>query len=85
MTTTPNINVLEFKSRPKIVNESCVETLQDWLEKAKAGEVVTVAIAGITGDGASLTQWSEIDHVQALLGAITILEAKVVREVIEVD
>lgn len=83
MTTTPNINVLEFKPRVKI-NQSAVELLEDFLERVKSGEIDTVAIAALT-DGSSVTQWSECDHVQALLGAIAILEARLIRNVIQDD
>lgn len=79
------LSVVEFKPREKIVNESCVSTLEEWLERAKAGDVITVAIAGLTNENSSTTQWSEIDAVSALLGAITILEARIVREVIQGD
>ncbi|QIG69482.1 hypothetical protein EVB79_112 [Rhizobium phage RHph_N3_13] len=80
-----NSNVFELKTRTKIVNESCVELLESWLERAKSGEVQTVAIAGLTDSSSSTTQWSEIDHVQALLGALKILEARIVRQVVEFD
>lgn len=78
------MNVLEFKSRPKIVNESAVELLEGFLERVKSGEIDCIAIAALT-DGSSVTQWSECDHIQALLGSITILEARLIREVIDFD
>jgi hypothetical protein len=82
--TMNSINVVEFKPREKIVNESAVELLEDFLERVKSGEIDCISIAALT-DGSSVTQWSECDHIQALLGAITILEARLIREVIDFD
>jgi hypothetical protein len=79
------MNVVEFKPRTKIVNESVVELLEHWLEMAKSGEVDTVAIAGLISDGSSISQASEVGHVQALLGALRILEMRIVREAIEFE
>jgi hypothetical protein len=81
----PMTNIVELKTRTTIVNESCVELLEEWLERARSGEIHTVAIAGLTDQSSSITQWSEIDHVQALLGALRILEARVVRQVVDFD
>jgi len=78
-------NVVELLTRTKVVNESAIELLEHWLDMVRSGKITTVAIAGLTDESSSITQWSEIDHVQALLGALTILEARVMREVIEFD
>lgn len=32
-------------------NETCIETLEEWLEMARAGEIVGVAMAGLSFDG----------------------------------
>jgi hypothetical protein len=83
MSNSPNLSVVEFKPKIK-VNQSAVELLEEFLERVKSGEIETVAIAALS-DGSSVTQWSECDHVQALLGAITILEARLINRVIEFD
>ena len=83
MSNSPNLSVIEFKPKTK-VNQSAVELLEDFLERAKSGEIDCISIAALT-DGSSVTQWSECDHIQALLGAITILEARLIREVIDFD
>jgi hypothetical protein len=76
-------NIVELKTRPVIINEKTIELLEQWLEMAKEGFIQNVALAGVTDDFASLTQWSESDNVQTLLGAINILNYKLMKSVLD--
>jgi hypothetical protein len=68
--------VVSLQTQPQKVSGECVKLLRDYLDKAEAGELVGVAIAGILKDRSSLTASSGSDHFQGLLGAIEIMKAR---------
>lgn len=55
---------------PEPVGEGIVETLEEVLERAKAGEVSSVAIAYVLRDGAVCSTWSAPPCFGTLLGAV---------------
>ena len=58
-----------------------IETLEQWLGKAKNGEIVSVALVGLKPCGGTLTAITKCPHVQAILGGMTILQMRVARAV----
>lgn len=58
-----------------------VELLEDFLERAKAGEIIAVAIAAVRPDLNSETGYSETDNLNALLGSVSALDKRLAREV----
>ncbi len=67
-------NIRELKTRKQEHNEQTVAMLTEWLEMAKTGELQTVAAAGILAGGESITGATASDAFQPLLGAVTILQ-----------
>ena len=55
---------------PESVSPDLIETIERVLEKAKAGEVSSVAIAVVYRDGATSTTWSTPPSFATLLGAV---------------
>lgn len=76
-------NIVELKTRSNKANQSCVETLESWLDMAKKGEINQVAISGLSPDHSSYTQYSDIEEVQTMLGAIEILKHKLLVSAVE--
>ena len=64
-----------------------IETLERFLERAKAGEVVTVAIAAVNAEGTSTFSYSQQVSGVSLLGAVTLMQhdltAALIREASE--
>lgn len=66
--------VVKLKTYAAQANESAVRVLEEWLEMAKRGEIIAVAIAGLTADRAAMTHISATDPFVALAGAVSILQ-----------
>lgn len=64
------VEVVDLKTRKHAINESVVETLEEALKLARGGELVNVAIAGMTADGCAFAQWSRSDKFAEMLGAV---------------
>lgn len=77
------LNVVEFKSTEDLANQSCIELLEDWLERAKSGEVISVAIAGVTSDNNTTSQWSDLTHAALTIGALHFLVARITNNTID--
>lgn len=71
-------DIVPLTTRPQAINARAVELLRDYLGMAERGEIGAVAIAALCSDGASLTLASETDNYQALVGAIAILQYRVI-------
>ena len=67
-----------------VCREDAIRTLERYLEKAKAGEIITVAIAAVNAEGSANWTYSEQMHGVSLLGAVTLMQhdltAALVRE-----
>lgn len=50
--------------------------LQEWLARVEAGEISSIAIAGIDDVGNALHANSSMDHKPALVGAVAFLLAR---------
>lgn len=68
------MGVVELKPFKAVANEQTLAILRDWLDMAERGEIVSVAIAAIGPDGKSFTAASQAEPLQTLLGAVTILQ-----------
>lgn len=55
---------------PEGVDADLIERLEHALEKARGGQVSSVAIALVYRDGSTSTAWSSPPHWAALLGAV---------------
>jgi hypothetical protein len=63
----PELAVIE----PEGVSPDLIETIEQLLEKAKAGEISSVAVAFVYRDGTIGRDWSTPPSFAALLGAVT--------------
>lgn len=71
-------NTVQLVQYERIANESAIELLQEWLDAAKAGEVVAVGLAGVRYDGATRTQYSETANAGTLIGACARLQYRMI-------
>lgn len=69
---------LKQVSFEKTVNMECVDILREWLIAAEAGNVVGIAIAIVEPDGKCVTTSSASNHFQAVLGALSILQHRMI-------
>lgn len=76
-------NIVELKTRTKISNESVISLLEQYLEMAKEGDIVCIALAGTTSDNSSWTAHSELENAQTILGSIEVLKAKILNMILE--
>ena len=78
-------NVYALPTLPNICRADAIETLERYLERAKAGEITTVAIAAINTEGSANFSYSQQVSGVSLLGAVTLLQhdltAALMREV----
>lgn len=72
MTVTP------LKTVPKASNEDAVQRLEEALGRAKAGEIVAVAIAAVLDNGAISRGWSRADPTGPLIGAVAYLQHELI-------
>lgn len=61
--------------------ENAISHLEAALERVRNGETVSVAIAELRSDGAPTLSWSDLDNVNAMVGAIERLKHKIMSEV----
>jgi hypothetical protein len=86
MSEKPALAVVEAISP---ANPDVVAKLENWLERAKSGELQSVALAAICADGASVTAWSGTIKArgyatqQSTLGAIEILRGKIMKQLLQ--
>ena len=64
------------------IKASVVRTLRDALEQAETGEIVAVAIAVVRPNGSINTSTSDADPVAPLLGAVDVLHARILGELL---
>jgi hypothetical protein len=57
---------------------SVIETLEDALEDAKAGNIRSVAIAVVRPDLALNACWSDSDSAAPLIGAVALLQKRLI-------
>jgi hypothetical protein len=63
------------------VQADTVYMLEKWLADAKSGRYVAVAICGVLRSGEVETNVADHDEHPALVGAVTILQARLLRSV----
>lgn len=73
-------DIVSLKTFAAQTNEATIEILRDYLGQAERGEIVAVAIAAVAPGGASRTQASASDNFQGLLGAMLILQYRMLTE-----
>lgn len=62
------------------VHADVVQLLRDMLERAERGDVVAVAVAGVTATGGVASAYRSGDRFFALLGSVTLLQARMISE-----
>lgn len=70
--------MLSIKTRTMQTNESAIKVLRAYLEMAEKGEIVGVAIAAVEPGGSCLAHATESDYYQPLLGALSILQWRMI-------
>lgn len=73
--------LVKLVSRPEQASNEVVRLLTDALERAKAGEISGVAIAGVCPDGSISTAWSFTDGGKWIaLGALENMKYRLLEE-----
>jgi hypothetical protein len=62
-------------------NANCIAMLERYLEDARSGRVVAVAVAGVLADGSTMSGASDSGHVQIQLAALTILHHRMLTNI----
>lgn len=74
---------LDVVPAQKIVQESVVEVLERALDRAKAGEIQSIAVAGINEAGFAITNFSLTRSRFEMIGAIALLHDTIMRDLQE--
>ncbi len=68
---------------PEPAGELVIEALEHMLERARAGELSAVAIACVNRDGSVGSSWSVCPSTATMIGALRMLEMRLLAKVIE--
>ena len=60
--------------------ESVIETLEEALKQARAGDVQAITIAVVRPNGSLNTSWSNNSNVSPMLGATLLLQHRLMRQ-----
>jgi hypothetical protein len=78
-----DLKIVEFNSPTtewdKGVQEDTVEMLEDWLQRAREGQFDGVAICGVLKSGEVETNVAQHNQHPALIGAVTVLQTRLLR------
>lgn len=74
MSANKKPNLVTLPTIPVEANKQVVETLTGWLEAAKAGRIISIAMCAITPDRKSWTYHSQTDQFALLTGAIVLMQ-----------
>jgi hypothetical protein len=69
-----------LKTRPAEINEQVVAMARELLADAEAGRITALAYAALRNDGASDTASSATDNFHGLIGAVSILQFRMIEE-----
>ena len=69
---------VKLSTRPDQHSEEAASVLAQHLERAKAGEVVSVALVTLNRDGSTSSHWSSSDDFQPLIGGVSILAHRMI-------
>lgn len=71
-------NVHEVKFGPPPVDSDIVRMLEQWLERARAGQLEGIAIAGANVDGGVAHEWYGAGPARfRLIGAVALLQSRI--------
>ena len=65
--------------------ERVVQLLEHALNRAKSGELRSIAIAGVCANFDATTAYEHEDHIFALLGAVSYLQGRIQAALVESD
>lgn len=66
--------LMELKTRPQQIQDDVIDKLENALAQARRGEIIGVAIAATSPDGAISVGYSQSDDIGRILGAVTYLQ-----------
>jgi hypothetical protein len=70
--------VRKLETSREVHRKSTIETIEEALRQAKAGEVIAVGIAVVRPLGSINTAFSDTDNCAALIGAAALLQHRIV-------
>jgi hypothetical protein len=80
---TPKL--VRLTTRPDEQSKDCAAVLREALARARKGSTIAIAVAEIQRDGTALAQVSNRMERSALIGAVSILHARLVKEILDED
>lgn len=72
--------IVNLVTRKTAVHDSVIETLEEALKEARAGDITCIALAFVRPSGAINTSVSATDNVGALLGALALAQFRLCNE-----
>lgn len=75
-----NVKSIDGSTPVGVAVPETIALLERTLERAKSGELRSVAIAGITQNGYATTEWHSEGELFALCGAVTWLSSRIIPE-----
>lgn len=76
-------NVATLVTFERRCSDEAIGILEQMLERARSGEVVAVAVAGVCMDGAITTVFSKSPNVGTFVGAVEIVKARILKTLVE--
>lgn len=77
------MKLVALRTLPQSASAECIAVLEDALERARSGEVIAVALAEARRDGTTASQVSNEEHRPTLIGGVTILQARLTKEILD--
>ncbi len=77
------VEVINFKPRDTIVNESIVDVLERWLADAKEGKITGLAIAAVDNDGMIRYAIPQTEETALLLAVVACIQQRLIHTVEE--
>jgi hypothetical protein len=77
------MSVVQLATTRTVANQSTIEKLEEMLELARDGKIICVAVACEAPDGSSWTSHSDLNSAQLMLGALDILKAKILKQIVD--
>lgn len=74
------MTIVSLQTRPKAINAEVVKILRELLAQAEAGDIEGLAYAARLPNGSCDTGSSSTDYFQELVGAVAILQHRMIEE-----
>ena len=81
---SPNLSVLPTPEK-EACRQDALKLLEELREQVERGDVVSIAAVTISPDQYTQSVWSQIENTGLVIGAVSLLHARLVRSLIQHD